>query len=251
VTVTFRAVLQSAANPDFRWGLVATDAAVTTPRYSALQRGTDGELTFCVNPGESLFLVVVATPATQQTIVWDQAYPTIYRYPYMVQLGHAWPLGFQNGVRDACPSGLTRVANGGGCGPASLPSSVYVGPYATVLSGTTVTGNARIEDHATVVSGMVSGAAVGALTLAGSTTAPYNKNPFNISGSAKAETTFYPLGFFESGQSISGSSELFGDVEFRGQGFSETSGSYYGYVDHTIAAETIADMTIAPPYVWR
>jgi hypothetical protein len=251
VTVTFRGVIQSAANPDFRWGLVATDAAVTTPRYSALQRGTDGELTFCVNPGDSLFLVVMATPSMQQAIVWDQAYPTIYRYPYMVQLESAWPQGFQNGARDACPAGLTRVANGGGCAPAALPSSVYVGPYAAVLSGATVTGSARIEDHATVVSGTVSGGTVGALALVGSTTAPSNDSPFNISGSAKAQTTFYPLGFFESGQSISGTAALFGDVEFRGQGFTETSGSYYGFVDKTIAAETVADVTIAPPYVWR
>jgi hypothetical protein len=251
VTVTFRGVLQSAADPDFRWGLVATDAAVTTPRYSALQRGTDGQLTFCVNPGESLFLVVVATPATQQTIVWDQAYPTIYRNPYMLQLGDAWPQGFQNGTRDACPAGLSRVANGGGCGPAGLASSVYVGPYAAVLAGATVTGSARIEDHATVVSGTVSGGTVGALTLVGSTTAPNNNNPFSISGSAKAQATFYPLGFFESGQSISGSAALFGDIEFRGQGFTETTGSYYGYVDNTIAAETIDDLTVAPPYVWR
>ena len=169
----------------------------------------------------------------------------------MVQLESAWPQGFQNGARDACPAGLTRVANGGGCAPAALPSSVYVGPYAAVLSGATVTGSARIEDHATVVSGTVSGGTVGALALVGSTTAPSNDSPFNISGSAKAQTTFYPLGFFESGQSISGTAALFGDVEFRGQGFTETSGSYYGFVDKTIAAETVADVTIAPPYVWR
>ena len=30
VTVTFRGVLQMAANSDFRWGLVATDSAITT-----------------------------------------------------------------------------------------------------------------------------------------------------------------------------------------------------------------------------
>src|SRR5262249_48751735 len=58
VTVTFRGVIQAGANTDFRWGLVATDSGVTTPRYSALQKGTDGELSFCVNAGESLFLVV-------------------------------------------------------------------------------------------------------------------------------------------------------------------------------------------------
>ncbi len=86
VTVTFRGVVQSAANSDFRWGLVATDSGIATPRYSQIQKGTDGALTFCVNPNESLFLVVVATPSVQKQIVWDQLYNTIYRYPYMVQL---------------------------------------------------------------------------------------------------------------------------------------------------------------------
>src|SRR5262249_14392976 len=71
VTVTFRGVVQSAANSDWRWGLVATDAAITTPRYSALQKGSDGQLTFCVSSGEALWLVVVATPSVQQHIVWD------------------------------------------------------------------------------------------------------------------------------------------------------------------------------------
>jgi Family of unknown function (DUF6055) len=251
VTVTFRGVIQSGANTDFRWGMVATDAGITTPRYSQLQRGTDGDLAFCVHPGESLFLVVVATPSVQEAIVWDQAYPTIHRYPYMMELGNAWPEGYQGGAPAACPSGLSRVPNGGGCGPSSLPSSVYVGPYATVLSGATVTGSARIEDHATVVLGTVSGGTVGALTLVGSTTGPYNANSFSIGGSAQADTTFYPLGWFESGQSLSGTARLFGDVEFRGQGFSESTGSFYGFVDNTIASETISDITSPPPYAWR
>jgi hypothetical protein len=251
VSVTFRGVIQSGANPDFRWGLVATDSGVTKPRYSQLQRGTDGALTFCVNPGESLFLVVAATPSTQQTIVWDQAYPSIYRYPFMVELGNAWPSSYPGGQPAACPSGLVRVSNGGGCAPAGLPASVYVGPFATVLSGATVSGSARIEDHATVVSGTVSGGTVGALSLVGSTTGPYNANPFNIGGSAKAQSTFYPLGFFEPGQSITGTAWLFGDIEFRGQGFSESSGSYDGFVDNTIASETINDVTTPPPYTWR
>jgi hypothetical protein len=251
VTVTFRGVVQSGANADFRWGLVATDAAITSPRYSTLQRGTDGALTFCVNAGESLFLVVMATPSVQQQIVWDQAYPTIYRYPYMVQLAGAWPQGFTGGAQGACPAGLTRVANGGGCGPSTLASSVYVGPYATVLAGASVSGNTRVEDHATIVSGTVTGGTIGALSLVGSTTPPYNNFSFNVSGSATVQTTFMPLGYFESGQSVSGTARLFGDVEFRGAGFSESTGSYYGYVDNTIASETINDVTTTPPYAWR
>src|SRR5262249_7367625 len=147
-------------------------------------------------------------------IVWDQAYGTVPRYPYMIGLTNAWPDGFQDGKQRACPSGLTRVTNGGGCAPASLPSSVYVGPYATVLSGATVSGNARIEDHATAARGRVSGGTVGAMTLI---------DGFNMSDGT-AKTAFYPLGYFETGQGLAGGS-LVGDVEYRGMGLSRSSGT--------------------------
>jgi hypothetical protein len=126
----------------------------------------------------------------------------------MVQFTNAWPDGYVGGGAAACPSGLARVANGGGCAPASLPSSVFVGPFAKVLAGADVSGNVRVEDHATIVSGTVSGGTVGALTLLGSQIPPLNTNMFSLSGSAIAQTTFYPLGFFESGQSISGTARL-------------------------------------------
>jgi hypothetical protein len=248
VTVTFRGVTQT--NADFRWGLVATDAGISKPRYSGLQKGTDGALTFCVNAGESLFLVVVATPSTQQQIVWDQLYNTVPRYPYMVQFANAWPAGWQGGTQAACPSGLTRVANGGGCGPSSLASTVYIGPYATVLSTATVSGNAHIQDHATIVKGTVSGGTIGGLSIIGMTSNP--ANGFNVGGSATVKTTFMPLGFFESGQSLSGTASLIGDVEFRGVGFTESSGTFYGYVDNTITAATsTTDVTTPGPYTWR
>ena len=246
VSVTFRGVTQSGANADFRWGLVATDTAIAKPRYSKLQSGTDGTLQFCVQAGEPLFLVVMATPSVQQQIVWDQAYPTIYRYPYMVQFGNAWPEGFQGGKQDACPSGLTRHDNGGGCAPSATPSTVYVGPYATIVGGT-VSGDARIEDHATVVKGTVSGGTVGALSLIGSSSA----NAFTVAGSAKVQTTFYPVGFFESGQGLSGSASLLGDVEYRGQGTNRSSGSFSGFVDDTTASSTLTEVTTPPPYAWR
>lgn len=240
VTVTFRGVSQSKASADFRWGLVATDGAITTPRYSPLQRGTDGQLTLCVNSGEALFLVVMGTPSVFQQIVWDQPYGSIYRYPYMVQLANAWPDGFQGGAPAACPSGTTRIQNGGGCGPATLPSSVYVGPYAQILGGT-VSGNARIEDHARVLSGSVSSGTVGGLTLL---------SGFNVATSGTVRTSFYPLGFFESGQGLSGSASLVGDVEFRGQGYNRSSGTCSGFVDSQ-TCEDAAEVTLAPPYQWR
>jgi hypothetical protein len=242
VTVTFRGVTQSGANSGWRWGLVATDSAITTPRYSPLQRGADGQLSFCVNAGESLWLVVVGAPTSIQKIIWDQAYPSIYRYPYMIELGNAWPEGFRNGVLDACPSGTQRHSNGGGCAPSGLSSSVFVGPYARVLGGT-VSGTARIEDQAIILNGAtVSGGSVGALGIL---------NRFTVGGTARVQTTFYPPGFFETGQGLSGTARLFGDVEYRGQGLNKSSGSFYGFVDNATQSQTINDVTVAPPYAWR
>lgn len=250
VAVTFRGVTQDGADSDWRWGLVATSADMKKARYSALQHGADGQRALCIAGDEQLWLVVTATPSKQQQLNWDQAYTSIYRYPYMVELSGAWPEGFPAGVMADCPSGSTRVANGGGCGPANLPASVFVGPYAAVLGGT-VSGNARIEDHARVVSGVVTGGTIAALSIIGSTTRPYNANPFNVSGSAAIKTTFYPLGFFEAGQAVAGNATLLGDVEYRGAGFAVTSGSYSGIVSASENTAVGKDITTPPPYSWR
>ncbi|HEY3494443.1 MAG TPA: DUF6055 domain-containing protein [Polyangiaceae bacterium] len=248
VSVKFRGVTQDGANSGWRWGLVATEGGFddttgpTRPRYSRIQRGSDGDLSFCVNEGEALFLVVMATPTVITKIVWDQAYPSIHRYPYLVELGGAWPQGFSGGEPDACPSGTERHENGGGCAPASLAASVYVGPYAQVLGGT-VSGSARIEDQATILNGAtVSGGTVGALSVL---------NRFTVSGTATVQSSFYPPGFFESGQGLSGTARLYGDVEYRGQGLNKSSGSFYGFVDSGTMSATIQDVTVAPPYTWR
>jgi hypothetical protein len=253
VTITFRGVTQQGANSGFRWGLVATDAALTTPRYSSLQHGTDGALNFCVQPNESLWLVVVATPTALQKLIWDQPYPSIYRYPYMVQLSGAWPESHPNGQLAACPMGTARHENGNGCAPTNTPASVYVGPYAQVLGGT-LSGSARIEDHAVIVSGNISGGSVGALSLIGTVnhSGVVAARSFNVSGSAKVQTTFYPLGFFAAGQSVSGSATLLGDVEFQSQNASKTSNVHYGFVDaNSAGVANASDVTVAPPYAWR
>ncbi len=242
VTVKFRGVVQSGANSDWRWGLVATNSALTTARYSPLQKGSDGELTFCISPGELVWLVVTGTPSVQQQIYWDQPYASIYRYPYMVELTNAWPDGFQNGAPAACPSGTERHENGGGCAPANLATSVYVGPHAQVLGGT-VSGTARIEDEAVILNGAtVTGGVVGGLSVL---------SRFTVKDSAQVRATFYPPGFFESGQGLSGTAQLLGDIEYRGQGTNKTSGSYSGFVDAGTASRSINEVTVAPPYAWR
>ena len=250
VTVTFRGVDQPGSNADFRWGLVATDSQFTTSRYSKLQSGLDGQLTFKVNPGEPLFLVVTATPTVYQTIVAEQPYGTIWRYPYMIELADAWPQGFQNGQRDACPDGTQRHSNGGGCAPAITPTSVYVGPYATVLPGSQASGNARIEDEAIIANGNVTGGIVGGLSVIGETGADWN-NSFSVSGDAQVRTTFYPLGFFEAGQGASGSVNLLGDVEYRGVGLNLGAGNRSGFVDDSSTVGTDSDINSKDQIHWR
>jgi hypothetical protein len=239
VTVTFRGVTQTGASSGWRWGLVATDANLTTSRYSPVQRGADGQLTFCVGAGESLWLVVVGAPTTIQKIIWDQPYPSIYRYPYMVELRGAWPEGFRGGQQEPCPSGTQRHQNGGGCAPPGLPASVHVGPHAQVLGGNVTAG--RIEDHATVLGGAtVSGGTVSALTVLGT--------GFSVGGTARVEATFLPMGFFEA-KSVAGSARLYGDLEYRAV---KSSGSYFGLVGaETAAVGTITDVNPPPPYTWR
>jgi len=64
-------------------------------------------------------------------------------------------------------------------------------------------------------------------------------------------TTFYPLGFFEGSQGVSGTANLYGDVELRGDGTNRNSGNLSGYVDGASAAVTSTDVTAKGPYAWR
>lgn len=255
VRVKFRGVTQSGANSGWRWGLVSANSSMTQARYTELQRGSDGELSMCITPGEKVFLVVVATPTQYQKITWDnpgdgQAYNSIYRYPYMLELEGAWPQGFKGGQRDACPAGTQRHSNGDGCAPAGTPASVYVGPYAKILGGS-VTGSTRIEDQATIVNGSVSGGRVGALTLLGVTANPHHgASSFSVSGSANVLDVFYPLGWFGSGQSVSGTATLLGDLEFIAG--SKSANTFYGFVpDDWNGVSSAPELTLAPPYSWR
>jgi hypothetical protein len=72
---------------------------------------------------------------------------------------------------------------------------------------------------------------------------------FDIS-SGEARTTFYPLGYFEGNQGLSGGT-LVGDVEYRGAGLSRTSGTCSGFVDQATCVAPGDDVTPPPPYVWR
>ncbi|MBW8829713.1 MAG: hypothetical protein JF606_09840 [Burkholderiales bacterium] len=135
-----------------------------------------------------------------------------------------------------------RHANGGGCAPSGTATSVYVGPYATVLPGAQVSGNARIEDQAIIVKGMVSGGTVGGLSIVGTTGA----NGFNVSDSAQVRTSFYPLGFFDADQGASGTLNLYGDVQYK-----LSAGNRSGLVDASSTVGSAIDINQKTGGWWR
>ena len=138
---------------DWRWGLVAVDAA-GRPRYSALQRGATSQVDFKLGEGEKeVWLAVTATPTEYQRIEWDQMYYTIYRYPWMVEIKGGNPWGSEQAPFD---THVGRVgaphSNGGGWVDASahVDASAFVGPGAMVLDQAQVLGKVRIEGQAVV-----------------------------------------------------------------------------------------------------
>lgn len=269
ISVTFRGVLQSAPNATtfaglqdepssvpppasgWRWGVVAIDSSGRA-RYSSLQRGSDGAVTFPLVSGDrSVWLVVMGAPTQMHNIRWDQPYYTIYRYPWMAQFAGAMPLGFQPNAQPPIPGGRQHP-NGGGwvATNAVVDASAFVGPNARVLGGA-VRGNARIEDHAVVVSGEVrDSAVVSALTIVSANTI--------VRDQARAATVFMPLGAFERNIVLSGTAHNIGDVEQRGASMSR--GVLYGFIDPPATTNPrrgasltapIREVTAPPVYRWR
>ncbi|GAA4713124.1 hypothetical protein GCM10023263_62080 [Phytohabitans rumicis] len=144
------------------YGLVAVRNG-STPRYSPLSQGTDGQISFQLQPGENeVYLVVTGTPNTVPKYAFLDGWPKNRRYPYEFRVSGAIPDGHQAGYqKPAATNGGRWHANGGGwvAGNANVASTAYVGPRAAVYSGS-VTGNARIEDLAWVNGGTVTGNAI-------------------------------------------------------------------------------------------
>jgi hypothetical protein len=143
------------------FGLVAVRNG--TPRYSTLTSGTDGQIEFQLQSGESeVWLVVTGTPSAVPHYGFLDGYTKARRYPYEFRVSGATPSGFEPGyVKPAATNGGRWHANGGGWvgGNASVAATAYVGPKAAVMGGA-VTGNARIEGLGWVNGGTVGGNAV-------------------------------------------------------------------------------------------
>ena len=240
-------------------GLVA-EGADGTPRYSEMKHGTGFNLEIETKANDkALWLAVTATPTEMQTILWDQFYYSIYRYPYMIEVMNGAPEGYTKdfwkpaGFNGTTVSGYAQHSNGGGwvSNKAKVAATAYVGPDA-VVNGGTVSGNARIEDFAVVNGGTISGNAVvrgRALVTAGSIgdDAVLEDDAWLVSGtiSGKAKvgalsiivnTTVtdnaqvYGVMWAVSGKKLSGTAQLRGDLE---NNFDKeiTKGVFYGMVN--------------------
>jgi hypothetical protein len=243
-------------DPKSGWtvGLVA-EGADGTPRYSEMKHGTGFNLEIEMKANDkALWLAVTATPTEMQTILWDQFYYSIYRYPYMIEVVNGTPEGYNKDFwKPANASGYTKHANGGGLvsNKAKVAATAYVGPDA-VVNGGTVSGNARIEDFAVVNGGTISDNAVvrgRALVTAGNISgdAVLEDDAWLVSGtiSGKAKvgaisiivnTTVtdnaqvYGVMWAVNGKKLSGTAQLRGDLE---NNFDKeiSKGIFYGMVN--------------------
>ena len=252
-------------------GLVA-EGADGTPRYSEMKHGSGFNLEIETKANDkALWLAVTATPTEMQTILWDQFYYSIYRYPYMIEVVNGAPEGYNKDFwKPANASGYTKHANGGGLvsNKAKVAATAYVGPDA-VVNGGTVSGNARIEDFAVVNGGSISGHAVvrgRALVTAGTIgdDAMLEEDAWLVSGtiSGKAKVgalslivnstvtdnaQVYGVMWAVSGKKLSGTAQLRGDLE---NNFDKeiSKGVFYGMVntDMLTNAKFGANLTTPP-----
>ena len=236
-------------------GLVA-EGADGTPRYSEMKHGIGFNLEIeTMASDKALWLAVTATPTEMQTILWDQFYYSVYRYPYMIEVINGAPEGYNKDFwKPANASGYTKHSNGGGLvsRTAKVDASVFVGPDA-VVNGGTISGKARIEDFAVVDGGNISGNAVvrgRAFVTAGTIgdDAVLEEDAWLVSGSitGKAKvgalsiivnTTVtdnaqvYGVMWAVNGKKLSGTAQLRGDLE---NNFDKeiSKGIFYGMVDN-------------------
>lgn len=165
VTIKFKG--HSEVNPaqaGWRYGFVTTKTDGSISRYSPMYN-SDGEASFTLDSSTeaNIFLVVFATPKSHVNYNMDVGYPKQRRYPYELKIANANPEGFQPAAnfRKFLKTNGRIHANGGGwvSNSANVASTVYVGPYAIVRSGT-ISGNARIDGYAMVEGGNISGNAI-------------------------------------------------------------------------------------------
>jgi len=242
------------AASQWAFGLVA-EGSDGTPRYSEMMLDTAGNLSIDVQSSDkALWLAVTAAPSEMHTILWDQFYYSIYRFPYMIEVLNGKPEGFEEKAwTPTNTAGYTRHSNGGGWvkSGASVASTVYVGPNA-VVNGGTLSGNVRVEDFAVVNGGTLSGSAVvrgRALVTDGTIcdNAVLEEDAWLVSGTIQenakvgalsiivnstigGSAEIYGVMWAVADKTVNGTAQLRGDLE---NNFTQTisKGVFYGMVD--------------------
>ena len=238
ITIDFEGLPAIADKPavgGWRWGVVAMrdDGAA---RLSEVQRSAKGRLEFPIQSGDQEFyLVVLAAPPAHEQVAWDQPYDTIARFPWRVGLTGATPV-----LGNTAPVNGNGAPhpNGGGwvAATAKVDSTAFIGQDAQVLDQACVTGYARLEDCAVVSAkatvsdhavvrdhAYITGAAtVSGSALVGAATIIYGKQTI-ITDQAVVKTVMNAI----VDKTVSGTAELFGDVELHR---SVNSGRFSGII---------------------
>lgn len=270
----------------WRWGIVAVSRD-GSPRYSQIQASESGTLNIEVNSSDSsLWLLVMGAPSQNESLFWNQAYNSIYRYPWMVQFENAYPQGFQPGA-DSLPIGIkgARHVNGGGwvASTANVAATAYIGTHAIVLGNARVQDKARIDGYACIKGNaivkdtaivtdraIVSDNAIiyGNATICGAAGVYGSSKVFdkaivknlscvtgtsNISGNSVVGSVEYAS---FNNRKISGTAQALADIDLTKD---LTSGIYIGGEISTSSDDQLAlsrikvpgEVTALPPYVWN
>jgi hypothetical protein len=151
--------------------LVAVNGSGASTQESFSPTWQNGELTWEVPATAThLYLAVSAVPSTHRNYIWSHPFhgtgvgQKLERFPYRVSMTGAVPARSETPVDRPSPGGgavrhINPDGSTGGYKTVSVPATVYIGYNARVTGGT-VSGNARIEDYATVVGGTVNGTAI-------------------------------------------------------------------------------------------
>jgi carbonic anhydrase/acetyltransferase-like protein (isoleucine patch superfamily) len=168
--------LDGYVNPGQTSAIYATLVAISGSGAAVVERFSptwqNGEITFELAANETdVYLTVTAIPSTHRSYIWSHPfYPAggitqkLERFPYRVAMSGVVPVRSETPVDRLPPSGsAVRHTNPdgsqGGWKTVNVPSTVYLGPNVWVTGGA-LSGNARIEDYATVVGGTINGNAV-------------------------------------------------------------------------------------------
>lgn len=180
--------LDGYVNPGQANGLYATLVAVSGSGPSLTEYFSptweSGELTWEVPAdADALYLTVTAIPSVHRSYIWSHPFQgtgvgqKIERFPYRVSFSGAVPQRSEATTDRPAPSPravrhINPDGSLGGWKLVAVPATVTIG-YNAWVTGGSVTGEARIEDYATVAGGSVQGSAIvrGHATIEGGTVA--------------------------------------------------------------------------------